>query len=104
MEYTSTTTESLATDDSKDYFVTPYTLYDSRCIMLTYTKGTSNKDFVLNYNIFDVEVRYTNDSAFTVTTFSENGVKTTKSYKANEVVTITIPSYEFVRIDVKGGN
>ena len=104
MEYTSTTTDSLATESSKTYLYTPYTLNDSRCVMLTYTKGTADKDFVLNYNLFDVEVRYTNESDFTVTTFAEDGEKTTVSYKANDVVLITIPSYQFVRIDVKGGN
>lgn len=103
MEYTSTTTESLATDSDATYLYTPYTLNDSRCVMVTYTKGNSDKEFVLNYNMFDVEVRYTNTSAFTVTTFGADGKKTTKEYAANEVALLTIPTYEFIRIDVKGG-
>ncbi|MBR2986785.1 MAG: hypothetical protein IKC63_02070 [Clostridia bacterium] len=104
MAYTSSITESLATEGSDTYQATPYSLYDSRCVMLTYTKEGNDKDFILNYNLFGVEVRYTNASAFTVTTFADNGEKTTKEYSANDIVTIKIPSNEFVRIDVKGGN
>ena len=104
LEYTPTTTESFATESEDTYLYTPYTLNDSRCVMLTYTKDKSDKNFVLNYNLCDVEVRYTNDSAFTVTTFTENGQKMTENYEANEVALITISSYDFVRIDVKGGN
>lgn len=104
LEYTPTTTESFATESEDTYLYTPYTLNDSRCVMVTYTKDKKDANFVLNYNLFDVEVRYTNDSAFTVTTYTENGQKMTANYEANEVALITISSYDFVRIDVKGGN
>ena len=104
-KYTRTTgdTEILVdeiTVTKSDFEFADYTLDDGRCTMVTYRRDNGEEvRFALNYNMFTVTVEYTDDSAFSVTTFAADGTKTTVSYNAGEAVTITIPSYAFVRID-----
>ncbi len=104
MAYVSTETESLATDFDS-YVKTPYSLNDSRCVMVTYSKGyktdkQEDVNFILNYNLFDIEIRYTDsESDFTVELFDEEGKKQTISYEKGEVATFTVLSYMFVRIN-----
>ncbi|MBP3436833.1 MAG: hypothetical protein J6K61_02865 [Clostridia bacterium] len=49
-------TDSLSTD-GKNYVKTIYTVDSNNLVMVTYQKGTETVHFVINYNIFDVEVR-----------------------------------------------
>lgn len=48
-------TDSDATD--ADYASTIYTIDNNTIVMVTYTKGSETKTFVLNYNTFDVTVK-----------------------------------------------
>ena len=73
-DFNSTKSEAL---DGTDYDSTEYTLDDERLVIVTYQKtDKSYVNFVLNYNIFDVEVKL-------------NGV------------TYTIKSYDYVTINEK---
>ena len=73
IDYNFNRTNSEATDPA-NYETTAYTLNDERLVMVTYANDAKNVSFVLNYNIFDVNVTL-------------------------DGVTYTIPSYGFVRID-----
>ncbi len=107
LDYLPVTTESLSTDSERDYHYTGYSLSDGRAALVTYTRDhgddkASNDEvirFALNYNLFDVEVRYLAEEDITISFFGENGVEKTEKHKAGEIVTIVVPSYGFVRID-----
>ncbi len=85
VDYDFNLTDSLATE-TITYEKTDYTLEDERLVMVTYSNATKTAaatkevKFILNYNIFDVNVRL------------ENG----------EV--ITMKPYSCIRINVEGGN
>ncbi len=49
-------TVSKATDDDDDYVFTDYTLDNGNVVMVTYQKGNDTVSFVLNYNIYSVDV------------------------------------------------
>ncbi len=78
-------TDSLATE-TITYDKTDYTLEDERLVMVTYsnatktTAATKEVKFILNYNIFDVNVRLDNGEV------------------------ITMKPYSCIRINVEGGN
>ena len=57
------TTESTLFDDEDSYVKTDYTLDNGNVVMVTYKKGDSEVKFVLNYNLFDVDIRVSEDSA-----------------------------------------
>ncbi len=105
--YRVVTTDSLSTESEKTYAFTSYSLADGRVSMVTYTRdhgddivaNDENVRFALNYNLFDVEIRYLADSDITVSFFDGEGKTTTKTYQAGEVATLVVPSYGFVRID-----
>ncbi len=78
-------TDSLATE-TITYDKTDYTLEDERLVMVTYSNATKTAaatkevKFILNYNIFDVNVRLDNGEV------------------------ITMKPYSCIRINVEGGN
>ncbi len=93
-------TVSEITMSAEDFEFTDYAMDDGRCSMVTYKADNGKKThFVLNYNLFTAEVEYTQDTAFTVSTFTKDGTKTTVSYNAGDVVELAIPAHSFVRID-----
>jgi len=59
------TTDSTVYEDST-YDETVYTLDNGNVVMVTYKKGTEEVKFVLNYNLFDVDVRIDADTVVTV--------------------------------------
>lgn len=77
IKITQDTTESTAFDPKYD--TTDYTDASGRVVMVTYSNGTKNVHFLLNYNTYDVAVRLKD----------ANGV----------VNTYTVSGYGFVRID-----
>ena len=72
LKYTIPTTDSYATD--KKYNKTQYTDVSGSVVMVTYSNGTEEVHFLLNYNTFDVVVRLEGKEP------------------------ITLPSYGYVRI------
>ena len=48
-------TDSTAFDE--DYVYTDYTLDDNKVVIVTYQKGDSVVRFILNYNMYSVQVR-----------------------------------------------
>ncbi len=74
---THVTTDSCAMDEN--YKATDYTDASGRITMVTYSNGSKNVHFVLNYNTYDVVIRLKD----------ANGIATT----------YTVPAYGFVRID-----
>ena len=56
IEFLPSVTDSFATDGA-DYKATLYTVNSDDLVMVTYQKGTETVRFVINYNLFDVEVK-----------------------------------------------
>ena len=59
------TTDSTVLEDAT-YDETVYTLDNGNVVMVTYKKGTDEVKFVLNYNLFDIDVRIDADTVVTV--------------------------------------
>ena len=50
-------TESLGTDSKYDYDYTDYTSDNGNIVLVTYYNGTETHKFVLNYNLYEVEIK-----------------------------------------------
>ncbi len=63
------TTSSTIWDADEDYAETNYTLDNGNVVMVTYRKGNDVKHFVLNYNLFEVDVRIDANTVVTVESY-----------------------------------
>lgn len=69
------TTYSTVWDNDEVYDATNYTLDNGNVVMVTYRKGNDEKHFVLNYNLFEVDVRIDENTVITIGSYEYEPVK-----------------------------